>query len=137
MKEVRIRWGDMNKAQQNSIMILKKWLHQMWSNDDIRDYYSLHKWLSEIPNKNTLVSVQAQTTWMDENDVENYRDFFLSNYVYQIIQKIGEGDILYSTLIPVSITESTFEEYKSRYNKLYQYTMNYVYNPIKQFNTSI
>jgi hypothetical protein len=88
-------------------------------------------------NQNTLVSVQAQTTWMDENDVENYRDFFLSNYVYQIIQKIGEGDILYSTLIPVSITESTFEEYKSRYNKLYQYTMNYVYNPIKQFNTSI
>jgi len=39
MKEVGIRWGDMNKAQQDSIMVLKNWLHQMWSNDDIRDYY--------------------------------------------------------------------------------------------------
>lgn len=69
MKEVRIRWCDMNKAQQNSIMILKKWLHQMWSNDDIRDYYSLHKWLSEIPNKNTLVSASDLTVLKELWDV--------------------------------------------------------------------
>ena len=69
MKEVRIRWGDMNKAQQNSIMILKKWLHQMWSNDGIRDYYSLHKWLSEVPNKNTLVSASDLTVLKELWDV--------------------------------------------------------------------
>ena len=69
MKEVAIRWGDMNKAQQDSIMILKNWLHQMWSNDDIRDYYSLHKWLSEIPNKNTLVSASDLTVLKELWDV--------------------------------------------------------------------
>jgi len=56
MKEVGIKWDDMNQTQQNSIIILKGWLHQMWSKDDIKDYYSLHKWISEIPDKNTLIS---------------------------------------------------------------------------------
>jgi len=69
MKEVGIRWGDMNKTQQDSIMVLKNWLHQMWSNDDIRDYYSLHKWLSEIPNKNTLVSASDLTVLKELWDV--------------------------------------------------------------------
>jgi hypothetical protein len=41
----------------------------MWSNDDIRDYYSLHKWLSEIPNKNTLVSASDLTVLKELWDV--------------------------------------------------------------------
>lgn len=88
-------------------------------------------------NQDTQVSVEAQSAWVDENDVPNYRDFFLSNYVYEITQFLGENNTLITTLTPISITDTTFEEYKQRYNKLYQYNMNYVYNPIKQFNNVI
>lgn len=88
-------------------------------------------------NQDTIVSVEAQSAWVDENDVPNFRDFFLSNYIYQIVKNEDPYGNLFSTLIPVSITDNTFEEYKQKYNKLYQYSMNYQYNTINQFNTAI
>jgi len=100
----------------------------MWQSSDQRNI---------VYNQDTVVSVEAQSIWMDDNDMETFRDFFLSNYAYQIISNIGYNNILFYTLVPILVTNSTFEEYKQRYNKLYQYTMNYVYNPINQFNTSI
>jgi len=69
MKEVGIKWGDMNRTQQSSIIILKRWLHQMWSKDDVTGYYSLYKWLSEIPDKNTLVSASDLTVLKELWDV--------------------------------------------------------------------
>ena len=47
------------------------------------------------------------------------------------------NDTLQLGLIPIEITSSSVEDYKSRYNKLYQYDITFNYNTIRQFNNQI
>ena len=62
MKEVGIKWSDMEQPQRNSIIELKMWLHQMWSNHGIKNYYSLYQWLVDIPNEDTVLSASDLST---------------------------------------------------------------------------
>jgi len=39
-------------------------------------------------------------------------------------------------LIPIILTSNSVEQYKNKYNKLYQYTINFNYNAIKPYRTS-
>jgi len=134
-------WDTITFGQKNIKSLSTK--RDLYAQSGIRDA-SAYMWGSYEQrnityNQDTIVSVEAQSAWVDENDVPNFRDFFLSNYVYQIIQTLNPQNAygLITTLIPVTITDNTFEEYKQKYNKLYQYSMNYQYNTINQFNTSL
>ena len=69
MKEVGIKWVDMGEVQRNSIIELKMWLHQMWSNHGIKNYYSLYKWLVDIPNEDTLLSASDLSTLTELGEV--------------------------------------------------------------------
>ena len=62
MKEVGIKWSEMEETQQNSIIELKMWLYQMWSNHGIKNYYSLYQWLVDIPSEDTLLSASDLST---------------------------------------------------------------------------
>jgi len=132
-------WDTITFGQKNIKSVSTK--RDVYAQQGIRDTNS-YRWSSYEQrnityNQDTIVSVEAQSVWVDENDVPNFRDFFLSNYVYQIVKNENANGTLSSTLIPITITDNTFEEYKQRYNKLYQYSMNYQYNTINQFNTSL
>jgi len=83
-------------------------------------------------DQTTITSVEAQSTYVDENDVPIIQDLFLSPYVWRI-QKIKTDFYL----VPIEITSNSVEEYKNRYNKLYQYDMTFNYNPIRQFNNPL
>ena len=86
-------------------------------------------------DQQTITSVEAQSTFVDENDVPIIQDLFISPYVWRI-QKIGLGAPT-NYLVPIQITSNSVEEYKSRYNKLYQYDITFQYNPIRQFNNPL
>ena len=62
MKEVGIKWSEMGETQQNSIIELKMWLHQMWFNHGIKNYYSLYQWLADIPDSDTVLSASDLST---------------------------------------------------------------------------
>jgi hypothetical protein len=52
----------------------------------------------------------------------------------------GDGSTNYSKtpyLIPIVITSKSMDEYKQRYNKLFQYTISYEYNPNQLFRTTL
>lgn len=79
-------------------------------------------------------SVMAQSDWVDENDVPIIEDMFQSSHIYLIkdnYEALGT-DEYYQYLIPVLVTDVSFEEYKQKYQKIYQYTFNFEYNPITQ-----
>ena len=97
----------------------------------------LQKWGGEMYrntpyDQETITSVECQSTFVDENDVPIIQDLFMSPYVWRI-QPFKSS----TYLVPIQITSNSVEEYKSRYNKLYQYDMTFEYNPIRQFNNPI
>ena len=103
---------------------------------------SLQKWGSNmyrnVPyDQTTTTSVEAQSTFVDENDVPIIQDLFMSPYVWRIQpfkDNTMDADFY---LVPIQITSNSVEEYKNRYNKLYQYDMTFTYNPIRQFNNPL
>lgn len=48
MKEARITYQNLTDKQQESITIMISWLYSMWSEHDIKDYYTIWNWLVEI-----------------------------------------------------------------------------------------
>jgi len=98
---------------------------------------NLQKWGSDMYrntpyDQTTTTSVEAQSTFVDENDVPIIQDLFMSPYVWRI-QRFKDDYYL----VPIQITSNSVEEYKNRYNKLYQYDMTFNYNPIRQFNNPL
>ena len=98
---------------------------------------NLQRWGSDMYrntpyDQTTITSVETQSNFVSENDVPVIQDLFMSPYVWRI-QDFG----VRKYLVPIQITSNSVEEYKSRYNKLYQYDMTFEYNPIRQFNNPI
>jgi len=93
-----------------------------------------------VYNQDTIVSVEAQSDFVDENDAIRFRDLVLSPYVY-LMEGVGTYNTTFNQvmvgLIPIEITSNSVEDYKARYNKLYQYDITFNYNTIRQFNNQI
>jgi hypothetical protein len=115
----------------------------VYAQSGIRDssnyFWGDYKQRNVVYNQDTIVSVEAQSMFVDENDNPIFRDFFMSPYVW-LIQ--GQGDLetngfTYPYLIPIQITSNSVEEYKSRFNKLFQYDLTFEYNTINQFNNPL
>ena len=86
--------------------------------------------------------VIAQTNFMEENDRVIVEELFKSTDVYLIKDYISPVNpqpqySLTPYLIPIVITNSNLEEYKQRYNKLYQYTLTFRYNPVQLHRSNI
>jgi hypothetical protein len=79
---------------------------------------------------------------MDENERKIVEQLFLSTSVYLIkdINYFDDGAPLYEKtpyLIPIVIVSNSLQEYKQRYNKLFQYTLTYRYNPNQLFRSNL
>jgi hypothetical protein len=86
--------------------------------------------------------VEAQSHFMEENDRTIVEELFLSTHVYLMKDFYWDnnGAAEYSLtphLIPISITSNSIQEYKQRYNKVFQYTLTYEYNPIQQHRSNL
>lgn len=95
-----------------------------------------------IYDQYTTERVEAQSHYMTENDRKIVEELFLSTEVYLIEDQYykNDGSTNYSKtpyLIPIIITSNTLQEYKSRYNKVFQYTISYEYNPNQLFRTTL
>ena len=93
-----------------------------------------------VYNQDTIISVEAQSDFVDENDAIRFRDLTLSPYVY-LMEGMGNIQPTLNTLqlglIPIEITSASVEDYKARYNKLFQFDITFNYNTIRQFNNQI
>ena len=86
--------------------------------------------------------VEAQSIFMDENDRSIVEEMFLSTDVYLMKDHYYNDNTIedYSLtpyLIPVVITSNSLQEYKNRYNKLFQYTITFEYNPNQLLRTTL
>jgi hypothetical protein len=85
--------------------------------------------------------VTAQSNWVDENDTNIIEDMFSSSQVWLI----RDYDYVYNGtpqnitpyMIPVVVSNGSFDEYKKRYNKLFQYTFTFEYNPFQTYRTTL
>lgn len=87
-------------------------------------------------------SVEAQSMFMDENDRKIVEEIFLSTDVYLIKEHYYNDSTttpysLTPYLIPIVITSKSLQEYKRRYNKVYQYTLSFEYNPNQLLRTTL
>ena len=95
-----------------------------------------------IYDQTVLEIVEAQSNFMDENERKIVEELFLSTSVY-LIQDINyyeDGAPQYKKtpyLIPIVIVSNSLQEYKQRYNKLFQYTLTYRYNPNQLFRSNL
>ena len=95
-----------------------------------------------IYDQTILEVVEAQSHFMEENDRKIVEELFLSTHVYLMkdfyFDNCGAGEYeLTPHLIPVTITSNSIQEYKQRYNKVFQYTLTYEYNPIQQHRSNL
>lgn len=95
-----------------------------------------------IYDQNVYEVVEAQSHYMNQNDRTIVEELFLSTHVYLMkdfyYDNIDADDYeLTPHLIPVRITSSSLQEYKQRYNKVFQYTLTYEYNPIQQHRSNL
>jgi hypothetical protein len=86
--------------------------------------------------------VVAQSNFMEENDRVIVEELFKSTMVYLIKDYISPVNpqpqySLTPYLIPIVITNTALEEYKQRYNKLYQYTLTFRYNPLQLHRSNL
>ena len=83
--------------------------------------------------------ITAQSDFADENDRILFEELFMSPEAY-MIREHEQYEIPYQQktpyLIPINILSNSVERFKSRYNKLFQYSFNFEYNPIKLYRTS-
>ena len=119
-KNIRSHSTSVSTYAQNGITNTSK---QSWSDNQMRN----------TPyDQTTFTSVECQSTFVSDNDVNVIQDLYLSPYVWRI-QRYRNSRYL----VPIQITSNSVEEYKSRYNKLYQYDLTFTYNPINQFNNPL
>lgn len=95
-----------------------------------------------IYDQTVVEVVEAQSNFMDENERKIVEQLFLSTSVYLIkdINYFDDGAPLYEKtpyLIPLVIVSNSLQEYKQRYNKLFQYTLTYRYNPNQLFRSNL
>lgn len=92
-----------------------------------------------VYNLDVVETITAQSDFADENDRVLYEELFMSPEAY-MIKEHEQYNVPYQTLtpylIPINILSNSVERFKSRYNKLYQYSFNFEYNPIKLYRTS-
>jgi len=84
----------------------------------------------------------AQTNFMEENDRVIVEEMFKSTHIYIIKDYISPVNpqpqySLTPYLIPIYITNTSLEEYKQRYNKLYQYSLTFRYNPVQLHRSNL
>lgn len=92
-----------------------------------------------VYNLDVVETIMAQSDFADENDRVLFEEFYMSPEAY-MIREHEQYNVPYQNktpyLIPINILSNSVERYKSRYNKLYQYTFNFEFNPIKLYRTS-
>ena len=135
-------WDTITFSQKNirSFQSEKKSYQRNIINSD--PFNSVLQWEGRnVPyDMNTNVVVEAQSRFVDESDVVLYKDFIMSPYVYLLslvryttnvggVQEYPTRWIPY----PITITTSSVEEMKNRYNKLYQYSVIFEYNTPEQY----
>jgi hypothetical protein len=90
-------------------------------------------------NIDVTESVVAQSDFVYENDRILYEELFMSPEIY-LMEDHNEDGVEYKQnapyLIPIILTSNSVEQYKNKYNKLYQYTIEFNYTPIKLYRTS-
>jgi hypothetical protein len=97
----------------------------------------------DIPyNQNVTEIVEAQSHFMKENDRKIVEELFLSTSVYLMKEHYYYQDpttpyLKTPFLIPVVIISNSFQEYKQRYNKVFQYTLTFRYNPLQQHRSNL
>jgi hypothetical protein len=80
-----------------------------------------------------IEQVDAQTWYMDENDKSIIEEMFLSPYTYLFLRyKWGSEAAIIDDdeIVPIKIDTNSWSEFKNRYNKLFQYSFTFTYNPI-------
>lgn len=95
-----------------------------------------------IYDQTIVEQVEAQSNFMEENDRIIVEELFLSTQVYLIKDNYYFEDPApaYSKqpyLIPIVITNTSLQEYKQRYNKLFQYTLTFRYNPNQLYRSTL
>jgi len=92
-----------------------------------------------VYNLDVVETITAQSDFADENDRVLFEEFYMSPEAY-MIREHEQYEIPYQSktpyLIPINILSNSVERYKSRYNKLFQYSFSFEYNPIKLYRTS-
>lgn len=95
-----------------------------------------------IFDQDVLEVVEAQSDFMYENDRKIVEQLFRSTSVYLIKDYISPVNpqpqySLTPYLIPIVITNTSLQEFKQRYNKLFQYTLTYRYNPNQLYRSNL
>jgi len=117
-----------------------------YSQGKIRDNSIFNPLFSErrniIYDQEVVESVEAQSHYVSESDAKIIEELFLSTQVYLMTDfyydNVDADDYeLTPRLIPISITNNSVQEYKNRYNKLFQYTLTYEYNPLQQHRSNL
>lgn len=95
-----------------------------------------------IYNQDVVEFVEAQSHFMKENDRKIVEELFLSTSVYIMKDHYYYQDPTPAYqktpyLIPIVITSNSYQEYKQRYNKVFQYTLTFRYNPLQQFRSNL
>ena len=113
-------------------------------------FYNIGSWQRGTTQYENEVNykIDAETWFMDENDVEIVQDIFLSPEVY-IIEGTTKNELdcipdindcqscleeirLYQHLIPITISDTSFEVWNKNYQKIYQYKMTLNYTGYKR-----
>lgn len=116
-------------------------------------FYNVGSWQRGTTQYETDINwtIQAKTWYMSQNDVSVLKELFVSPEVYIIDGSALENidclsDIndcqsclqeirLYEYLIPITISDNTFQVWNKNYQKLFQYQMNLVYSGMKRYRT--
>jgi len=132
-------WDTITFGQKNirSYSSSKKTFKQNGIKD--RTLYQQSPWeMANVPyDMTTKVIVDAQSIYVDENDVPIFRDFFLSPYVFLLTPITKKNQTPAFFPFPITITTSSVSEYKNQYNKLYQYSLSFEYNTLEDYNNSL
>ena len=118
----------------------------VYAQSGIRDNAVFNPLFSErrnvIYDQTVVESVEAQSHYVSENDAKIIEELFLSTQVYLMkdfyYDNVDADDYeLTPRLIPIQITNTSLQEYKNRYNKLFQYTLTFEYNPLQQHRSNL
>lgn len=98
-----------------------------------------------IFDQTVIEEVEAQSNFVKENDRKVIEELFLSTdvylmedfYTFTFNDAAPEEYLKTPHLVPIQITNRSIEEYKDRYNKLFQYSLTYQYNPIQQHRSNL
>lgn len=116
-------------------------------------FYNIGSWQRGTTQYETDINykIDAETWFLQQNDVEIVKELFVSPEVYIIegtaldelncipdindCQSCLEEIRLYQHLIPITITDTSFQVWNKNYQKLYQYKMSLNYSGLKRVRT--